>query len=29
MVIVGTKAIEMPGLQAPLRGRALEGAMHV
>jgi ApbE superfamily uncharacterized protein (UPF0280 family) len=29
MVIVGTKATEMPGLQAPLRGRALEGAMHV
>jgi uncharacterized protein len=29
MVIVGTKAIEMPGLPAPLRGRALEGAMHV
>jgi ApbE superfamily uncharacterized protein (UPF0280 family) len=29
MVIVAARAIEMPGLQAPLRGRALEGAMHV
>jgi hypothetical protein len=29
MVIVAARAIEMPGLQAPLRGRALESAMHV
>jgi ApbE superfamily uncharacterized protein (UPF0280 family) len=29
MVTVAARAIEMPGLHAPLRGRALEGAMHV
>jgi ApbE superfamily uncharacterized protein (UPF0280 family) len=29
MVTVAARAIEMPGLQAPLRGRATEGAMHV
>ncbi len=29
MVTVAARAIEMPGLQAPLRGGALEGAMHV
>jgi ApbE superfamily uncharacterized protein (UPF0280 family) len=28
MVIVATRAIEMPDLQAPRRGSALEGAMH-
>jgi hypothetical protein len=29
MVTVGTKAIEMPGLQAPLRKLPIESAMHV
>jgi uncharacterized protein len=29
MIIVATKAIEMPGLQAPLCSRAMEGAAHV
>jgi ApbE superfamily uncharacterized protein (UPF0280 family) len=29
MVIVAARAIEMPGLRAPLRESAMEGAMHV
>jgi ApbE superfamily uncharacterized protein (UPF0280 family) len=29
MVIVGTKAVEMPGLQAQLRKRPMESVMHV
>jgi uncharacterized protein len=28
MIVVTTRAIEMPGLNAPLRGAVLEGAMH-
>jgi uncharacterized protein len=29
MIVVGTRAIEVAGLRAPLRGRAAEGALHV
>jgi hypothetical protein len=29
MIVVGTRAIEVPGMRAPLRGRAAEGALHV
>jgi ApbE superfamily uncharacterized protein (UPF0280 family) len=29
MIVVGTRAVEVRGLQAPLRGRAAEGARHV
>jgi hypothetical protein len=29
MVTVAARAIEMPGLQAPLRNKAMEGVMHV
>jgi ApbE superfamily uncharacterized protein (UPF0280 family) len=29
LIAVAAKAIAMPGLQAPLRGGAMEGAMHV
>jgi ApbE superfamily uncharacterized protein (UPF0280 family) len=29
MIIVAVRAIEMPGLQPPLRSNATEGAMHV
>ena len=29
MIVVGTRAIEIPGLRAPLRGRAMESALHV
>jgi ApbE superfamily uncharacterized protein (UPF0280 family) len=29
MIVVGTRAVEVPGLRAPLRGRAMESALHV
>jgi ApbE superfamily uncharacterized protein (UPF0280 family) len=29
MIVVGTSAIEVAGVRAPLRGRAAEGALHV
>ncbi len=29
MIVVGTKTVEAPGLRAPLRGLAAEGALHV
>ena len=29
MTVVGTRAVEVPGLRAPLRSRAMEGALHV
>jgi uncharacterized protein len=29
MIVVGTRAIEVAGVRAPLRGRAAEGALHV
>jgi hypothetical protein len=28
-IVVGTKTVELPGLRAPLRGPAAEGALHV
>ena len=29
MIVIGTKTVKVPGLRAPLRGRAAEGALHV